>query len=164
MKDSENDIDLFRKNCIKLNYGPSQTSQARLSFGEDELDSRSQNKSSRRWRVLSLTRRSSGIAKGSMKQYRNSRGVHVREYCDHFEIHVDAIDPRTNPLGHLIYGFSRNLVAFASDFYSIQKQNETASTVIRKSARFSFPVLIAQSVPGKNQAMDSLVRNDSRCP
>jgi hypothetical protein len=55
-----------------------------------------------------------GDAMGSVRQYRNARGVHVREFPDHFEIHVDQVDPRTNPLGHLIYDSPETLVAFAT--------------------------------------------------
>src|SRR3984893_14486985 len=55
-----------------------------------------------------------GDSRGSLRQYRNARGVHVREFRDHFEIHVDEIDPRTNPLGHLISDSPETLVAFAA--------------------------------------------------
>lgn len=43
-----------------------------------------------------------GDPKGSLKQYRNSTGLHVREYPDRFVIHRDRVDPREDPLGHLI--------------------------------------------------------------
>jgi hypothetical protein len=55
-----------------------------------------------------------GDPKGSMNQYRNSSGVHVREYCDRFEIHVDMVDPRTNPLGHLITDSPETILAFGA--------------------------------------------------
>jgi hypothetical protein len=43
-----------------------------------------------------------GDPRGSKKQYRGSSGVHVREYEDTYAIHVDLVDPRKDPLGHLL--------------------------------------------------------------
>jgi hypothetical protein len=55
-----------------------------------------------------------GDAMGSLKQCRNARGVHVREFYDHFEIHMDKVDPRSDPIGHLISDSPETLVAFAA--------------------------------------------------
>ena len=43
-----------------------------------------------------------GDPKDSLKQYRNSTGLHAREYEDRFVIHRDQVDPRIDPLGHLM--------------------------------------------------------------
>ena len=42
-----------------------------------------------------------GEKKGSLRQYRIGN-LHVREYENHYSVHVDRIDPRIDPLGHLI--------------------------------------------------------------
>ena len=42
-----------------------------------------------------------GDKKGSVRQYRFGN-LHVREYENHYSVHVDQIDPRIDPLGHLI--------------------------------------------------------------
>ncbi len=39
---------------------------------------------------------------GARKQYRYGR-LHIREYDDKFLVHIDKADPRSDPLGHLIY-------------------------------------------------------------
>lgn len=49
-----------------------------------------------------LTETVLGDPKGSTRQFRNSNGLHVREYDDRFEIHKDEIDPRVDPIGHLM--------------------------------------------------------------
>jgi hypothetical protein len=36
------------------------------------------------------------------KGFEDGRGVHVREYEDHYLIHWDKIDPNQNPFGHII--------------------------------------------------------------
>jgi len=43
-----------------------------------------------------------GQKNGANKQYRYGN-LHIREYNDKFLIHVDKIDPRKDPLGHLVY-------------------------------------------------------------
>lgn len=42
-----------------------------------------------------------GQKNGAKKQYRYGN-LHIREYEDKFLVHTDKIDPRKDPLGHLI--------------------------------------------------------------
>ncbi len=42
-----------------------------------------------------------GEKKGSRKQYR-SGNLHIREYEAHYSVHFDNVDPRLDPLGHLM--------------------------------------------------------------
>ena len=50
-----------------------------------------------------------GQKNGSKKQYRYGN-LHIREYEDKFLVHMDKIDPRSDPLGHLIYDAPEVLV------------------------------------------------------
>lgn len=43
-----------------------------------------------------------GYPKGARRQYRKGR-LHIREYDDKFLVHEDRVDPRVDPLGHLVY-------------------------------------------------------------
>jgi len=43
-----------------------------------------------------------GQKNGANKQYRYGN-LHIREYDDKFLVHTDKIDPRKDPLGHLLY-------------------------------------------------------------
>ena len=41
----------------------------------------------------------------------SDRGIHVVEFDDHYEMHIDQFDPRKNPIKHLLidspkYGFA----------------------------------------------------------
>ena len=42
-----------------------------------------------------------GQKNGAQKQYRYGN-LHIREYNDKFLVHNDKVDPRQNPLGHLV--------------------------------------------------------------
>lgn len=42
-----------------------------------------------------------GNKKGARRQFRY-KNLHVREYNDHYTVHIDKIDPRKDPLGHLL--------------------------------------------------------------
>lgn len=43
-----------------------------------------------------------GQKNGAKRQYRYGN-LHIREYDDKYLIHVDKVDPRQDPLGHLIH-------------------------------------------------------------
>ena len=42
-----------------------------------------------------------GSKKGAEKQYRYGT-LHIREYQDYYSIHMDKVDPRIDPIGHLL--------------------------------------------------------------
>ncbi len=53
-----------------------------------------------------------GDKKGAKKQFRYGN-LHIREYDDKFTVHSDKIDPRKNPLGHLLIDAPEVLVGLA---------------------------------------------------
>ena len=53
-----------------------------------------------------------GQKNGALKQYRYGN-LHIREYDDKFLIHNDKIDPRKDPLGHLVVDAPEVLVGLA---------------------------------------------------
>ena len=54
-----------------------------------------------------------GQKNGAKKQYRY-RNLHIREYENKFLVHTDKVDPRKDPLGHLIYDAPEILIGLAS--------------------------------------------------
>lgn len=42
-----------------------------------------------------------GTKNGARKQYRYGN-LHIRDYDSHYTVHMDKVDPRKNPLGHLL--------------------------------------------------------------
>ncbi|MXX21388.1 MAG: hypothetical protein F4Y82_03620 [Cenarchaeum sp. SB0665_bin_23] len=42
-----------------------------------------------------------GHLNGAQRQYRYGR-MHILEYEDYLDVHIDMVDPRSNPVGHVI--------------------------------------------------------------
>ena len=69
------------------------------------------------------------------KQYRYGN-LHIREYSDKYLVHMDEIDPRKDPFGHLVVDAPEVLIGLASAFfggkqvasqiYKIQKNSKIA--------------------------------------
>jgi hypothetical protein len=76
-----------------------------------------------------------GHKNGANKQYRYGN-LHIREYDDKFLVHMDKVDPRKNPLGHLVHDAPEVLVGLAcaaiggsktaSYFYNKNKDSKIA--------------------------------------
>ena len=58
-----------------------------------------------------------GQKNGADKQYRYGN-LHIREYGDKFLVHNDKIDPRKDPMGHLIYDAPEVLIGIACAIFS----------------------------------------------
>ncbi len=54
-----------------------------------------------------------GQKNGAKKQYRYGN-LHIREYDDKYLVHMDRVDPRKDPLGHLVRDAPEILVGVAS--------------------------------------------------
>jgi hypothetical protein len=54
-----------------------------------------------------------GDKKGARQQYRH-KNLHIRDYGDYYTVHLDSIDPRKDPLGHLIIDAPEFLVGLMS--------------------------------------------------
>lgn len=52
-----------------------------------------------------------GDPDGALRQYRCNHNIHILEYPDKYKVHKDRVDPRKNPVGHLIYDSSETLAA-----------------------------------------------------
>ena len=53
-----------------------------------------------------------GQKNGANKQYRYGN-LHIREYDEKFLVHTDKIDPRKDPVGHLIHDAPEILIGLA---------------------------------------------------
>jgi hypothetical protein len=54
-----------------------------------------------------------GDKKGARQQFRH-KNLHIRDYGDYYTVHIDNIDPRKDPLGHLIIDAPELLVGIMS--------------------------------------------------
>ncbi len=74
-----------------------------------------------------------GQKNGAKKQYRYGN-LHIREYDDKFTVHMDKVDPRKDPLGHLLndapeilFGLITGTVTGVSVTKSMMRNNKSAS-------------------------------------
>jgi len=79
-----------------------------------------------------------GQKNGANKQYRYGN-LHIREYDDKFLVHTDKIDPRKDPLGHLLYDAPEFLVGLVCALVGGSKvsSNILKNTNSKKGAAFS---------------------------
>ena len=61
-----------------------------------------------------------GQTNGALKQYRYGN-LHIREYDDKFLVHTDKIDPRKDPIGHLVYDAPEVLIGLACAIFGGSK-------------------------------------------
>ncbi|RMF29369.1 MAG: hypothetical protein D6752_06125 [Candidatus Nitrosothermus koennekii] len=54
-----------------------------------------------------------GDKRGAKKQYRYGN-LHIREYDDKYTVHMDKVDPRKDPLGHLIHDAPEVLIGLGA--------------------------------------------------
>ena len=77
-----------------------------------------------------------GQKNGAQKQYRYGN-LHIREYNDKFLVHTDKIDPRVNPIGHLVYDAPEVLIGIACGIFT------GVNTVRKFSNKNSKKILLA---------------------
>ncbi len=85
-----------------------------------------------------------GQKNGAIKQYRYGN-LHIREYNDKFLIHTDKIDPRKDPLGHLVLDAPEVLAGLACGFFG-GLQIEKLFSKKDNSKKFSLSSKIASAV------------------
>ena len=82
-----------------------------------------------------------GQKNGAGKQYRYGN-LHIREYDDKFLVHMDRVDPRKDPVGHLIHDAPEVLVGLACAVFG----GSVAKTLGKKPKRQSFAAGIILSI------------------
>lgn len=78
-----------------------------------------------------------GDRMGSIRQYRNKNGVHVREYQEKFVIHQDRIDPTVDPIGHLLKDAPETLFAFGTTLFISSRFNKNRSISSKSPVSFN---------------------------
>ena len=63
--------------------------------------------------IVDLKETAIGSKKGAKRQYRHGN-LHIRDYDTHYTVHMDKVNPLTNPLGHLLIDAPEYLVGAAA--------------------------------------------------
>ncbi|MEM2140669.1 MAG: hypothetical protein QXJ74_10265 [Nitrososphaera sp.] len=63
--------------------------------------------------IMEMGETALGSKKGARRQYRYGN-LHIRDYDSHYTVHMDRVDPRKDPLGHLLVDAPEYLVGAAA--------------------------------------------------
>jgi len=87
-----------------------------------------------------------GQKNGAYKQYRYGN-LHIREYDDKFLLHSDKVDPRKDPIGHLVHDSPEVLIGLACALFG---GSQIAKKFLNKKSKKSTftSALIASMVSG----------------
>ncbi|MFQ5940442.1 MAG: hypothetical protein ACE5KA_01930 [Nitrososphaerales archaeon] len=85
-----------------------------------------------------------GERNGARKQYRYGK-LHIREYDDKYVVHMDKVDPRKDPMGHLLKDSPETLIGFALGICFAKK---VGSDVFNKSHGRSINALLETLLMG----------------
>ena len=82
-----------------------------------------------------------GQKNGADKQYRYGN-LHIREYHDKFLVHTDKVDPRENPVGHLVHDAPEVLIGLAcAAFTGLQIAKKLRSKKSSLASGIVFPIV-----------------------
>jgi hypothetical protein len=74
-----------------------------------------------------------GQKNGADKQYRYGN-LHIREYDDKFLVHTDRVDPRKDPLRHLVYDAPEVLIGLACAIFG---GSQVAKKILKNKSKES---------------------------
>jgi hypothetical protein len=63
--------------------------------------------------IIGIDETALGTRQGARRQYRHGR-LHIRDYDTHYTVHMDRVDPRASPLGHLLADAPEYIVGAAA--------------------------------------------------
>ena len=84
-----------------------------------------------------------GQKNGAKKQFRYGN-LHIREYDEKFLVHTDKIDPRKDPIGHLVHDAPEVLIGLACAVFT---GSQVAKKILnKKSKKLVFASSLATSI------------------
>ncbi|MGH1566015.1 MAG: hypothetical protein ACRBB5_00990 [Nitrosopumilus sp.] len=82
-----------------------------------------------------------GQKNGADKQYRYGN-LHIREYHDKFLVHTDRVDPREDPVGHLVHDAPEVLIGLTcAAFTGLQIAKKLRSKKSSLASGIVFPIV-----------------------
>jgi hypothetical protein len=97
--------------------------------------------------IIDLSETAIGSKKGAKKQYRYGN-LHIREYDDHYAVHMDRVDPMQNPLGHLLVDAPEYLAGAAAAILVGRKVGATVYNKRKQEGRSSKDAAIDAVIAG----------------
>lgn len=84
--------------------------------------------------IIDLKETPLGSRKGANKQYR-SGSLHIRDYDTHYTVHMDTVDPLSNPLGHLLVDAPEYLAGATAAFIVGRRLGTTVYNMRKKEGK-----------------------------
>jgi hypothetical protein len=97
--------------------------------------------------IIDLQETPLGNKKGANKQYRCG-SLHIRDYDTHYTVHLDAVDPLSNPLGHLLVDAPEYLAGATAAFIVGRRLGTKVYNICKKEGKSTKDVAIGAVLAG----------------
>jgi hypothetical protein len=97
--------------------------------------------------IIDLKETTLGSKKGAMRQYRYGV-LHIREYDTHYSVHMDTVDPSSNPLGHLLVDAPEYLSGATAAFIVGRRLGTTVYNMRKKEGKSTRDAVIDAVLAG----------------
>ncbi len=84
--------------------------------------------------IIDLKETPLGDKKGANKQYRCG-SFHIRDYDTHYSVHMDTVDPLSNPLGYLLVDAPEYLAGATAAFIVGRRLGTTVYNMCKKEGK-----------------------------
>jgi hypothetical protein len=84
--------------------------------------------------IIDLKETTCGDKKGAKRQYRYGN-LHIRDYDSHYSVHVDRVNPMSDPLGHLVVDAPEYLAAATAALVVGRRLGTTVYDVRKKQGK-----------------------------
>jgi hypothetical protein len=97
--------------------------------------------------IIDLKETPLGSKKGAKKQYRYG-DLHIRDYDSHYSVHMDRVDPVSNPLGHLLVDAPEYLAAATAALIVGRRSGTTVYNMRKKQGKSTKDAAIGAVLAG----------------
>jgi hypothetical protein len=97
--------------------------------------------------IIDLKETSLGSKKGAKRQYRYG-DLHIRDYDSHYSVHMDRVDPVSNPLGHLLVDAPEYLAAATAALIVGRRLGTTVYNMRKKQGKSTKDAAIGAVLAG----------------
>jgi hypothetical protein len=97
--------------------------------------------------IIDLKETPLGDKKGANKQYRCG-SFHIRDYDTHYSVHMDTVDPLSNPLGYLLVDGPKYLAGATAAFIVGRRLGTTVYNMCKKEGKSTKDAAIGAVLAG----------------
>ena len=97
--------------------------------------------------IIDLKETPLGDKKGANKQYRCG-SFHIRDYDTHYSVHMDTVDPLSNPLGYLLVDAPEYLAGTTAAFIVGRRLGITVYIICKKEGKSTKDAAIGAVLAG----------------